>query len=191
MPRSTYLYHLRIGALPAVRQLCDHVQLAVFDLCGVSLLHGWIADASESLAMKKLSKMSYNQATLAVVGQLDDDPALVASLRSSLSTSARMKLAGRYASINQMSCYVLELHWQLCSAGVGRAVWHSLMEPQQQPLSMQLLLPRQSLMHHQYQMGRKDRLVRSQVPVQMSRTLRTWLQRLWIECQLQENTECL
>ena len=71
------------------------MQLAVFDLCGVSLLHGWIADAGSSLAMKKLSKMSYNQATLAVVGQLDEDPDLVASLRSSLSTSARMKLAGR------------------------------------------------------------------------------------------------
>jgi hypothetical protein len=70
------------------------VQLAVFDLCGVSLLHGWIANATSSLAMKKLSKMSYNEATLAVVGQLDDteNPALMASFRSSLSTAARLQL---------------------------------------------------------------------------------------------------
>lgn len=69
-------------------------QLAVFDLCGVSLLHGWIADAESSTAMKKLSKMSYNEATLTVFGGLADDP-LVASLRSSLSASARIQINNR------------------------------------------------------------------------------------------------
>lgn len=94
--------------MPCARPLCVQLfgglQLAVFDLCGVSLLHGWIADAGSSLAVRKLSNMSYNEATLAVVGQLDDDPALVASLRSSLSASARMQLAGRYAFYKFLVC---------------------------------------------------------------------------------------
>lgn len=70
-------------------------ELAVFDLCGVQLVHGWVADAADASAYELLKSLSYNQVTLAIAGGLEDG--IVDQLRS-LSGSLHRQLTRRYAS---------------------------------------------------------------------------------------------
>jgi MINDY deubiquitinase len=91
----------------------DRMQLAVFDLCGVQLLHGWIVDPDADPGMEKLYNMSYNSATLAVVGRLDEDSGLVEALRSSLSASARAQLAERYGT-SEKTIWRTDCFMRLC-----------------------------------------------------------------------------
>ena len=69
-------------------------ELAVFDLCGVQLVHGWVADAQDKDTFELLRGLSYNQVTLAVAAGLEDG--IVDQLRS-LSGSLHRQLTRRYA----------------------------------------------------------------------------------------------
>jgi ubiquitin carboxyl-terminal hydrolase MINDY-1/2 len=67
-------------------------ELAVFDLCAVRLLHGWCVESNGDRALERLLNLSYNDATLAIVGNLHEHTSLVRSLTGSLSMTARRHL---------------------------------------------------------------------------------------------------
>jgi MINDY deubiquitinase len=67
-------------------------ELSVFDLCRLRLVHGWVVDSADPSLYRLLGKLSYNEASLAVVTSLEDTEVVRAvsrSLSGSLTRGAR------------------------------------------------------------------------------------------------------
>ena len=59
-----------------------HAELAIFDLCGLRLVHGWIVDEADAELLALLRNLSYNEAAVAVVESLQDEAAVRSVARS-------------------------------------------------------------------------------------------------------------
>jgi len=57
----SYCHAITVIILYSVRSFEYTSELAVFDLCGVELYHGWLADPQDNETYQVVSGLSYNQ----------------------------------------------------------------------------------------------------------------------------------